>query len=137
MGDLTEEIKRLCRLYREWRVEGGCLAEAEIVRKRLEEFCKRNVRRVEEGDLALMLALMDAYEVTRDEGMLQAVLDAASERIGGLKASAESVRLLVYCWYYVEEKECLKKAWNMLEELRSKGDNVEELEEELGFLMAS
>ena len=44
-----------------------------------------------------------------------------------LAVSAESVKLLACCYYYVEEKECVERAGRMLEELRKMGRGEEEL----------
>ena len=71
--------------------------------------------------------LLDAYEVTRDEGMLQEVLDVVGRNLDRLAVSAESVKLLAYCYYYVEEEECAERARRMLEELRKMGRGEEEL----------
>ena len=38
-----------------------------------------------------------------------------------------SVKLLAYCYYYVEEEECAERARRMLEELRKMGRGEEEL----------
>ena len=72
-------------------------------------------------------ALLDACEVTRDEGMLQEVLDVVGRNLDRLAVSAESVKLLAYCYYYVEEEECVERAGRMLEELRKMGRGEEEL----------
>ena len=70
---------------------------------------------------------LDACEVTRDEGMLQEVLDVVGRNLDRLAVSAESVKLLACCYYYVEEEECVERAGRMLEELRKMGRGEEEL----------
>ena len=37
------------------------------------------------------------------------------------------MKLLAYCYYYVEEEECVERAGRMLEELRKMGRGEEEL----------
>lgn len=75
------------------------------------------------------MTLMDAYEITPNEEMLQQVLDVVSKNIDQLKVSAEGVKLLAYCYYYVEEEECAVKAREMLKELKRRGEHMEELAE--------
>lgn len=139
MERLTDKIAGLCREYGVCRMEVDRQREAAEVRKCLSGLCEEGRRRLARGEAetGLLLAMMDAYEVTRDEGILQEVLDAAAGKMERLEVSADSVRLLVYCWYYVEEEDCLRKAGSMLEELRVKGAGLEDLEEELRILMAS
>ena len=72
----------------------------------------------------VLLALLDAYEVTRDEGMLQEVLDVVSGHWNDLTSSPEAVKLLAYCYYYVVER-----AWKMVEELKEKGMEGEKVAE--------
>ena len=77
----------------------------------------------------VLLALLDAYEVTRDEGMLQEVLDVVSGHWNDLTSSPEAVKLLAYCYYYVEGEECMERAWKMVEELKEKGMEGEKVAE--------
>ena len=84
-------------------------------------------QRLDISDPALLLALLDACEVTRDEGMLQEVLDVVGRNLDRLAVSVESVKLLACCYYYVEEEECAERARRMLEELRKLGMGEEEL----------
>lgn len=129
MEELTKEIKRLCRAYQ------NCCAEAERrdqgrkIRMKLERLCRDVCGMLDISDPSLLLALMDAYEVTRNEKMLQQVLDVVSKNIDQLKVSAEGVKLLAYCYYYVEEEECAVKAREMLKELKRRGEQIEELAE--------
>ena len=111
MQQLTQEILRLCREYGECRVEVERMEEARRVKNALESVCSMARQRLDISDPALLLALLDACEVTRDEGMLQ----------------VESVKLLACCYYYVEEEECAERARRMLEELRKLGMGEEEL----------
>lgn len=131
MKQFAEEIGRLCREYRDCCIEEERREEKRGVKRKLEELC-RNVR--EKLDIAepeVLLALLDAYEVTRDEGMLQEVLDVVSADVEKLEVSVEVVRLLAYCYYYVEEEECVERAREMMEELRRRGEDVTEAEKVL------
>ena len=127
MEHLSDEILRLCREYGECRVDAERREEARDVANALESVCVEAGQRLDISDPALLLALLDAYEVTRDEGMLQEVLDVVGRNLDRLAVSAESVKLLAYCYYYVEEEECAERARRMLEELRKMGRGEEEL----------
>ena len=127
MEHLSDEILRLCREYGECRVDAERREEARDVANALESVCVVARRKLDISDPALLLALLDAYEVTRDEGMLQEVLDVVGRNLDRLAVSAESVKLLAYCYYYVEEEECAERARRMLEELRKMGRGEEEL----------
>ena len=126
MQQLTQEILRLCREYGECRVEVERMEEARRVKNALESVCSMARQRLL-SDPALLLALLDACEVTRDEGMLQEVLDVVGRNLDRLAVSVESVKLLACCYYYVEEEECAERARRMLEELRKLGMGEEEL----------
>ena len=128
MEHLSDEILRLCREYGECRVDAERREEARDVANALESVCVEAGQRLDISDPALLVALLDAYEVTRDEGLLQVVLDVVGGNLDRLAVSAESVKLLAYCYYYVEEEECAGMAREMLEELRRKGEDVVEVE---------
>ena len=128
MEHLSDEILRLCREYGECRVDAEGREEARDVANALESVCVEAGQRLDISDPALLVALLDAYEVTRDEGLLQEVLDVVGGNLDRLAVSAESVKLLAYCYYYVEEEECAGMAREMLEELRRKGEDVVEVE---------
>ena len=128
MEHLSDEILRLCREYGECRVDAERREEARDVANALESVCVEAGQRLDISDPALLVALLDAYEVTRDEGLLQEVLDVVGGNLDRLAVSAESVKLLAYCYYYVEEEECAGMAREMLEELRRKGEDVVEVE---------
>ena len=108
-------------------MEVECRMEARKVKNTLESVCSEARSRLDISDPALLVALLEAYEVTRDEGMLQEVLDVVGGNLDRLPVSTESVKLLAYCYYYVEEKECAERAGRMLEELRRLGRGEEEL----------
>ena len=128
MEHLSDEILRLCREYGECRVDAERREEARDVANALESVCVEAGQRLDISDPALLVALLDAYEVTRDEGLLQEVLDVVGGNLDRLAVSAESVKLLAYCYYYVEEEEFAGMAREMLEELRRKGEDVVEVE---------
>ena len=127
MEQLAVEIVGLCREYGECRVEVERMEEVRRVKNALESVCVVARRKLDISDPALLLALLDAYEVTRDEGMLQEVLDVVSRNLDRLAVSAESVKLLAYCYYYVEEKECAERAWEMMAVLERRGEDVSEV----------
>lgn len=129
MEQLTEEIKRLCGKYQVCCVEVECREEGREVRQEVERLCRSITGKLDISEPELLLTLLDAYEVTRDEGMLQGVLDVVSGNLERLEVSVEGVKLLAYCYYYVEEEECREKALEMLEELRRRGKDGEELAE--------
>ena len=120
-GELTNELLELCEKYQACRVEEERREECAEVKRWLEELCEEGRMRIGEADAdaGLLVALMDAYEVTRDEGMLQEVLDAVSEVAEELKASPLHVKLLAYCYFYTEDEECAELAKRMLERLRA------------------
>ena len=128
MEHLSDEILRLCREYGECRVDAERREEARDVANALESVCVEAGQRLDISDPALLVALLDAYEVTPDEVLLQEVLDVVGGNLDRLAVSAESVKLLAYCYYYVEEEECAGMAREMLEELRRKGEDVVEVE---------
>ena len=81
MKQLVQEILRLCREYGECRVEAERMEEARRVKNALESVCAMARQRLDISDPALLLALLDACEVTRDEGMLQEVLDVVGRNL--------------------------------------------------------
>lgn len=134
MGQLINEINRLCREYECYSGSVEHRAEAEKIRKELVERCEEGRKEMGIEETGLLVALLDAYEVTRDEGMLQEVLDVVGGNMACLEVSAEAVRLLAYCYHYVEEEECAERAKEMLNELKGRGEDTAELEKELDNL---
>ena len=94
--------------------------KANEIRRKLEVLCEEGRGIIVADRPELLLAMLDAYEITRDEAMLQEVLDVVSGNLTRLEVSAESVKLLSYCYYYVEEEECAERAGKMLRELLEK-----------------
>lgn len=129
MEQLTKEIKRLCGEYQEHCAEVECREEGRKVRQEVERLYRSVTGKLNISEVGLLLALLDAYEVTRDEGMLQEVLDVVSGGLERLEVSADGVKLLAYCYYYVEEEECAMRASEMLKELKRMGESGDEIAE--------
>lgn len=126
-NDRLSEIKLLIARFHEIVVISESQQERKELISRLRFLCQVELNRISIDYPELLVALMDAYEVTRDEGMLQEVLDVVSGNMDRLEVSAVGVKLLAYCYYYVEEEECVAKAREMLEKLRRRVGNEEEL----------
>ena len=126
----SEEIKTANTLFEEY---AGSISEVEKKRRcmeiqqELQELTILLRQKMSIDFPGVLLCLFDIYEVTRDEGMLQEVLDVVGRNLDRLAVSAESVKLLACCYYYVEEEECAERARRMLEELRKMGRGEEEL----------
>ena len=126
----SEEIKTANTLFEEY---AGSISEVEKKRRcmeiqqELQELTILLRQKMSIDFPGVLLCLFDIYEVTRDEGMLQEVLDVVGRNLDRLAVSAESVKLLACCYYYVEEEECVERAGRMLEELRKMGRGEEEL----------
>ena len=100
----------------------------DAIRREVGKWCVEAEQGMRVEEPGTLLVLLDAYEVTRDEGMLQRVLDVVGEGLERLPVSAESVKLLAYCYYYVEDGECLARAEEMIRQLEEEGVPPEELE---------
>ena len=126
----SEEIKTANTLFEEY---AGSISEVEKKRRcmeiqqELQELTILLRQKMSIDFPGVLLCLFDIYEVTRDEGMLQEVLDVVSGNLDRLAVSAESVKLLAYCYYYVEEKECVERAWEMMTVLEQRGEDVSEV----------
>lgn len=126
---IINEIRELCERFQGCTTEVEKWSELDKVQYQLEEMCKMGRACINITKPSLLIALMDAYEVIRNEEMLQEILDVVSENINRLEVSAINVKLLAYCYYYVEEEECAVKAREMLKELKRSGEQTEELAE--------
>lgn len=124
---IINSIEILSEEYRKNCVKIEFFDRTNEVKRRLKEVCGEGRTMIAGADAGLLVALMDAYEVTRDEEMLQEVLDAVSERAEGLEATPLHVKLLSYCYFYTEDEECAGLAKRMLERLKS-DRNVPEAE---------
>ena len=125
---INSKIMSLCRLY--WscsrEVEGRVRLDA--ISREVGRWCGEAEQGMRVEEPGTLLVLLDAYEVTRDEGMLQRVLDVVGEGLERLPVVVESVKLLAYCYYYVEDGECLSRAEEMIRQLEEEGVPPEELE---------
>lgn len=119
---IAKEIEIRCEQYQACGMETERRGEGVGIRRGVEQLYREMKGRIGIDVPELLVALLDAYEVIRDEGMLQEVLDVVSGGMERLEVSAESVKLLSYCYYYVEEEECAVLARRMLEELKQVGD---------------
>lgn len=126
MKQFAEEVGRLCRKYQDCCAEVEWRKERIKVRQELERMWRQVQGRLDIAETEVLLALLDVFEVTRDEGMLQEVLDVVSGNPEGLEVSAVNVKLLAYCYYYIEEKECADRAREMMEELKRRGEDMTE-----------
>lgn len=132
--DLIERIQCLCETFQKYSLDVEHKDDKTDIIKELVPLYRQNRKMINISSPHLLMALMDAYEIIRDEEMLQEVLDVVSRGIGELKASPENVQLLSYCYYYVEDDECAEKAKQMLHELAqnfSDGQNSPEFEKTL------
>lgn len=115
-----EKIKTAEALFEEYVVGISEVEKRERcaeIRQELRELSIPLRRKMNIDFPGVLLCLLDIYEITRDEAMLQEVLDVVSGNLGELEVAADSVKLLAYCYYYVEEEECAERAGKMLREL--------------------
>lgn len=130
MNDISvSEIQSLILRCHEIMAEVEKQKERNSLIDKLNILCHQQLDRINIDSTILLLALLDAYEVTRDEGMLQEVLDVVSGNLERLEVSADGVKLLAYCYYYVEEEECAMRAREMLKELKRMGESGDEIAE--------
>ena len=125
---INSKIMSLCRLYWSCSREVESRVRLDAISREVGKWCGEAEQGMRVEEPGTLLVLLDAYEVTRDEGMLQRVLDVVGEGLERLPVSAESVKLLAYCYYYVEDEACLSKAEEMLGRLEEEGVPPEELE---------
>lgn len=126
---ISDRIRLLCQRYKGCSVRVETRMDAGHFRQELAELCREVSGKISVEEPGLLLALLDAYEVTWDEDMLQEVLDVVSSEAEKLVPSAENVRLLAYCYYYVEEEECAWLAREMLNKLEAGKERNEALRE--------
>ena len=65
----------------------------------------------------VLLAVMDAYEVTGEEELLEEALGWAEKLLSGMAAGALKCRLYSYCHYYTGAEECREEMRRILENL--------------------
>lgn len=103
---LIREIKTLCEKYQDCSVRVEGFREKNRIVQQLCRLCVVGSGIMDVHCPELLIALLDAYEVVRDEQMLQKVLDTVSRDISLLVPSWINVRLLTFCYYYTEDGEC-------------------------------
>ena len=128
-SEMIDRVKSLCEEYAACFVEIEKKERCVEIRRELHELSVSLRGKISIDFPGLLLCLLDIYEIIRDEAMLQEVLDVVSGNLEQLEVSAASVKLLAYCYYYVEEEECAERAGKMLEELKRRGVDEEELAE--------
>ena len=69
----------------------------------------------------VLLAVMDAYEVTGKEELLEEALERAEKLLSEMADGALKCRLYSYCHYYTGAEECREEAGRILEALNQKG----------------
>lgn len=119
-SDKMKIAKMLCEEYAVGISEAEKRERCTEIRQELWEFSVSLREKMCIDFPGVLLFLFDIYEITRDEAMLQEVLDVVSGNLEQLEVSAASVKLLSYCYYYVEEEECVVRAGRMLRELMGK-----------------
>ena len=65
----------------------------------------------------VLLAVMDAYEVTGKEELLEEALERAGKLLPGMADGALKCRLYGYCHYYTGAEECREEMQRILENL--------------------
>ena len=65
----------------------------------------------------VLLAVMDAYEVTGKEELLEEALERAGKLLPGMADGALKCRLYGYCHYYTGAEECREEMLRILENL--------------------
>ena len=125
---INSKIMSLCGLYWACSREVESRVRLDAISREVGRLCREAEKGMRVEEPGTLLVLLDAYEVKRDEGMLQQVLDVAGAGLERLPVSVESVRLLAYCYYYVEDEACLSKTEEMLGRLEEEGVPPEELE---------
>ena len=109
--------------------ERGCPPVEEGMRRLQEEVCALSWRVLKEyGGITdedtrarVLLAVMDAYEVTGKEELLEEALERAEKLLSVMADGALKCRLYGYCHYYTGAEECREEAERILEALNQKG----------------
>lgn len=103
---LIGEMKVLYKKFQEYSVRVEDFKERNSVVQELHRLCVVGSRIMDIHCPELLVALLDVYEVVRDEHLLQKVLDIVSQNLLQLEPSWINVRLLTFCYYYTEDEEC-------------------------------
>ena len=109
--------------------ERGCPPVEEGMRRLQEEVCALSLGLLkgyegmadEDTRARVLLAVMDAYEVTGKEELLEEALGRAEKLLAGMAGGALKCRLYGYCHYYTGAEECREEAGRIWEALNPKG----------------
>ena len=123
-GLLAGRLEEMHRLR-----EQGCPPVEEGMRHLQEEVCALSLALLKEYEgiadedtrAQMLLAVMDAYEVTGKEELLEGALERAEKLLPGMADGALKCRLYGYCHYYTGAEECREEAERILEALNQKG----------------
>ena len=113
----VEEMHRLREL--------GCPPVEEGMRRLQEEVCALSLGLLKEYEgmadedtrAQVLLAVMDAYEVTGKEELLEEALERAEKLLPEMADGALKCRLYSYCHYYTGAEECREEMQRILENL--------------------
>ena len=123
-GLLAGRLEEMHRLR-----ERGCPPVEEGMRRLQEEVCALSLGLLkgyegmtdEDTRAQMLLAVMDAYEVTGKEELLEGALERAEKLLPEMADGALKCRLYGYCHYYTGAEECREEAERILEALNQKG----------------
>ena len=105
--------------------ERGCPPVEEGMRRLQEEVCALSWGLLkgyegmadEDTRARVLLAVMDAYEMTGKEELLEEALERAEKLLSGMADGALKCRLYGYCHYYTGAEECREEMQRILENL--------------------
>ncbi len=105
--------------------EQGCPPVEEGMRRLQEEVCALSWELLkgyegmadEDTRAQVLLVVMDAYEVTGKEELLEEALERAGKLLLGMADGALKCRLYSYCHYYTGAEECREEMQRILENL--------------------
>ena len=117
---LARRVEEMHRLR-----EQGCPPVEEGMRRLQEEVCALSMGLLkgyegmadEDTRAQVLLALMDAYEVTGKEELLEEALERAERLLPEMADGALKCRLYGYCHYYTGAEECREEMQRILENL--------------------
>ena len=117
---LAERLQEMHRLR-----ERGCPPVEEGMRRLQEEVCvlswgllrEYECMTDEDTRAQVLLVVMDAYEVTGKEELLEEALERAEKLLSGMADGALKCRLYGYCHYYTGAEECREEMLRILENL--------------------
>lgn len=117
---LLEALGQSIRKIREHSGEGPLSDGQQMLMERvceLQSFIMQKYSCPEETETRVraLLVLMDAYEISGEEEVLQFALTQAEKLLPVLDNSAQKCKLLAYCYYYTEDAECAREARHIIE----------------------